>query len=194
ESSGLGAGRRDGEVSAGVPRAQGRGAGRAGARPATQPAPPPAPLPPLARDPWLWAALSTLLLLVVRSLGAPLGEPVADDFDHLHHALFSHDHSWLGGGGSSSFWRPLAYEGYYGLLQSVIRTHPVWITVLHVGLLALVVVLLYDLFRRRLPRHAAACAADFVLLLEATRALVIVPVHFVDLGLIVFSVVAWRAA
>jgi len=60
-------------------------------------------LPPLLRDPWVYAALAPLLLLVVRSLGTPFGEPVADDFDHLHHALFSRDHSWLGGGGSSSF-------------------------------------------------------------------------------------------
>src|SRR5262245_30714995 len=177
-----------------VTPARSRAAKRAAAAPPPAPVAPAPALPPLARDPWLWAALSTLLLLVVRSLGAPLGEPVADDFDHLHHAMFSRDHSWLGGGGSSSFWRPLVYEGYYGLLQGVIRTHPVWITVLHVALLALVVVLLYDILRRYMPRHAAACAADFILLLEATRALVIVPVHFVDLGLIVFSVVAWRAA
>jgi tetratricopeptide (TPR) repeat protein len=180
-----------------VTRARPRAARRAGSG---APAPPPAPvaaaapLPRLARDPWLWAALSALVLLVARSWGTPFGEPVADDFDHLHHAMFSRDHSWLGGGGSGSFWRPLVYEGYYGLLQRVIRTHPAWITVLHVALLALVVVLVYDIARRQLPRPAAACAAGFLLLLESTRALIIVPVHFVDLGLIVFSVLAWRAA
>jgi tetratricopeptide (TPR) repeat protein len=182
-----------------VSRGRGRAARRAGssapaAPTAPAPAAAPAPLPPLLRDPWLWAALSTLLLLVFRSLGTPFGEPVADDFDHLHHAMFSRDHSWLGAGGSGSFWRPLVYEGYYGLLQGVIRTHPAWITVLHVALLALVVALAYDIARRHLPRPAAACAADFLLLLESTRALIIVPVHFVDLGLIVFSVLAWRAA
>jgi tetratricopeptide (TPR) repeat protein len=181
-----------------VTRARPRAARRAGssspaARPAAAAAPPP-PLPALVRDPWLWAALSTLVLLVVRSLGTPFGEPVADDFDHLHHAMFSRDHSWLGAGGSGSFWRPLVYEGYYGLLQGVIRTHPVWITVLHVTLLALAVALVYDVARRHLPRPAAACVAAFMLLLESTRALITVPVHFVDLGLIVFSVVAWRAA
>jgi hypothetical protein len=66
--------------------------------------------------------------------------------------------------------------------------------VLHVALLGLVVALAYDIARRHLPRPAAACAAGFLLLLESTRALIIVPVHFVDLGLIVFSVLAWRAA
>ena len=175
-------------------RARPRPAKRAGPAPSAPPSTPPAPLPPLLRDPWLWAALSTLVLLVARSWGAPFGEPVADDFDHLHHAMFSRDHSWLGAGGSDSFWRPLVYEGYYGLLQGVIRTHPAWITVLHVALLAVTVALAYDVARRHLPRPAAACAADFLLLLESTRALIIVPVHFVDLGLIVFSVAAWRAA
>ena len=76
--------------------------------------------PPLLRDPWAWVALGVVLLLIVRSWGAPFGEPVADDFDHLHHVLFSHDRSWWGGGGSSSFWRPLAYQGYYGALAGVI--------------------------------------------------------------------------
>ena len=155
---------------------------------------PPAPLPPLWRDAWLAVALAPLVLLVVRSLGAPLGEPVADDFDHLHHTLFSRDHSWLGGGGSASFWRPLAYQGYYGLLHGVIRSHPAWISVLHVALLVLVVALLHDIARAHLPRPAAASVAMFPLLLESARALVIVPVHFVDVGLIVFSVVAWHAA
>jgi len=125
---------------------------------------------------------------------APDGEPVADDFDHLHHTLFAHDSSWLDGGGSKSFWRPLAYQGYYGLLHGVIVAHPAWITALHLALYAVCVWLLYDIARRHLPGPAAAVVASFPLLLESSRALVLVPVHFVDLGLIVFSVVAWRLA
>ena len=148
----------------------------------------------LLREPWLAVALASIVLLVVRLRGAALGEPVADDFDHLHHVLFSADHSWLGGGGSRSFWRPLAYQGYYRLLHRVILSYPALITLLHVALLALVVVLLFDIARRHLPAPAAATLAMFPVLLESTRALVIVPVHFVDLGLIVFSVLAWRAA
>lgn len=145
-------------------------------------------------EPWLWVALAAVLLVFVRSLGAPLGEPVADDFDHLHHALFAHDLSWLNGGGSLSFWRPLAYQGYYGLLHEVILTHPLWIAALHLAMYGVCVVLLYDTARRHLPGSAAAVVASFPLLLESSRALVLVPVHFVDLGLILFSVVAWRLA
>ena len=156
--------------------------------------PPPSQAPPLWRDGWLAAALAPLVLLVARSLGSPFGEPVADDFDHLHHALFSADRSWLGDGGSASFWRPLAYQGYYGLLHGVMRSHPAWIAALHLALLGLAVALLYDTARRHLSRPAAATLAMFPVLLESTRALVIVPVHIVDLGLILFSVAAWRAA
>ena len=151
-------------------------------------------LPPLFTDPWCWGALAFVLLVLLSSLGAPFGEPVADDFDHLHYALFHADGSWLDGGGSRSFWRPLAYQAYYGLLHDLILTHPGWIAILHLTLLALAVLLLFDLARRRLGSPAAAVVASFPLLLESTRALLIVPVHFVDLGLIVFSVVAWHAA
>src|SRR5438093_302598 len=95
--------------------------------------------PRLMADPWLWAGLLSVLLVFVRSLGAPLGEPVADDFDHLYHVLFTSHGSWFDGGGSQSFWRPLAYQGYYGLLHGVILAHPVWITLLHVALYAVCV-------------------------------------------------------
>ncbi len=154
------------------------------------PATPP-PRPALWRDPWLWASLIAVLLVLVRSLGAPLGEPVADDFDHLHHALFIHGGSWFGSGGSGSFWRPLAYQGYYGLLHDMIVMHPVWISALHLALLGVVVVLLFDIARAVVPGPAAATIASFPLLLEAARALIVVPVHIVDLGLLTASVLAW---
>lgn len=166
------------------------------AAPAT-PVPPLAPggePPPLFRDPWAWAALGVVLLLIVRSWGAPFGEPVADDFDHLHHVLFAHDRSWWGGGGSASFWRPLAYQGYYGALAGVILTHPAWIAALHAAFVALTVLLVHDIARRHVAAPLAAIAAAFPWLVESARALVLVPVHFVDLGLIVFSALAWWLA
>jgi hypothetical protein len=146
------------------------------------------------RDPWAWASLAVVALLLVRAWGAPFGEPVADDFDHLHHVLFARDHSWWGGGGSSSFWRPLAYQGYYGLLTGTILAHPAWIAGLHALLVAVTVVLVHDIARRHVAGPLAAIAATFPWLVESARALVLVPVHFVDLGLIFFSVLAWRAA
>lgn len=154
----------------------------------------PVPRPHLAVDPWLWAALALVLLVVARSWGAAFGEPVADDFDHLRYTLLGHGGSWLDGGGSASFWRPLAYQGYYGLLHGVIMEHPAWISALHVGMLALATVLLFDLARERASGPVAFAVAGFPLLLEAVRALILVPVHIVDLGLFFASVVAWWCA
>src|SRR5262249_18336206 len=80
------------------------------ARPRRAPEAPLAPAPPLARDPWAWVAVLGVIPLIVRAWGAPLGEPVAEDFDFLHYALFQR-FSPFDGGGSSSFWRPLAHQG-----------------------------------------------------------------------------------
>lgn len=154
----------------------------------------PAALPPLFLDPWAWASLGVLVFVLARAWGVPFGEPVADDFDHLHHALFARDHSWWGGGGSASFWRPLAYQGYYGAFTGLILSQPGWVTVLHTTLAAVAVLAVYDTLRRRVAPPLAALAAAFPWLLESSRALLAVPVHIVDLGMIVLSALAWRAA
>src|SRR5690349_12108444 len=64
-------------------------------------APPPfARAPSPARDVWGWLAALSALPLVLHSLGAPLGEPVAEDFDFLHRALFGPRAQFFDGGGS----------------------------------------------------------------------------------------------
>ena len=146
------------------------------------------------RDVWAWASLAVLALVLARAWGVPFGEPVADDFDHLHHVLFSTDRSWWGGGGSASFWRPLAYQGYYGAFTGLILSQPAWVTVVHTLLAAVAILAVYDALRGRVSRSVAALAAASPWLLESSRALLVVPVHIVDLGLIVFSALAWRAA
>jgi len=167
--------------------------------------PPPAPVAPRAgatpppapawwRDAWAWASVVAVVPLVLHSLGAPLGEPVADDFDNLHYALFSGHQDWLSGGGSRTFWRPLAYQGYYGLLSPVFLARPPIVVGLHILLLAVTALLLYRTLRRFMPGPWAAAAASFPLLAESTRALIAVPVHFVDLGLLLFSALALHEA
>src|SRR4029078_6883425 len=44
------------------------------------------PRPPLWRDVWAWASVLAIAPLVLHSLGARLGEPVADDFAWLPRA------------------------------------------------------------------------------------------------------------
>jgi len=149
---------------------------------------------PWWRDGWAWGSLLVLVPLVLHSLGAPLGEPVADDFDHLHYALFAPHRSWLDGGGSGSFWRPLAYQGYFGLLARAFLASRVTVVLLHLSLLAAAVLLTYRAARRFMPDSVAAVVASFPLLCESARALIAVPVHFVDVGLILFSGLALHEA
>ena len=122
------------------------------------------PVPiPAWRDPWAWASLLAVAPLAIHSLGAPLGEPVAEDFDFLHRALFSR-FTLLDGGGSEAFWRPLPHQIYYRALAWLILDHPGLIAALHATLLAVATVLIYGAFRRGWPPAWAAVIATFPLL------------------------------
>jgi hypothetical protein len=159
------------------------------ARPPAKPAVA-APPPPLARDPWAWITLAGVVPLLVRCAGAPLGEPVAEDFDFLHRAIFRGMGSLLDGGGSLAFWRPLAHQVYYAVLGRLILSQPFAVGVLHVLLLCAGALLLYRALRTSLPGAESAMAASFPLLAESTRTILGWPTQFVDLGLFVFSALA----
>src|SRR2546425_553456 len=73
------------------------------------------------------------LPLVLHSLSTPLGEPFADDFSFLRRALFPGPLSWLDGGGSPIFWRPLSRQLYFGAFGELMLSHPAWIAGLHLG-------------------------------------------------------------
>ena len=60
-------------------------------KPASAPAGPRTAPPPSLRDPWLWLSCAALPLVLLKCLGAPLGEPAAEDFDFLHSALLLSD-------------------------------------------------------------------------------------------------------
>jgi hypothetical protein len=151
-------------------------------------------LPAWWRDRWAWVSVFAVVPLVVHSLSASLGTPVADDFELLHYTLYSARFDWLSGGGSETFWRPLAYQGYYGLFSQVFLSWPRVVVVLHVVMLAVTALLVYRTARRFMPAPWAAATATFPLLAESTRALIIVPVHFVDVGLLLFSAIAFHEA
>ncbi len=165
---------------------------RRGAAPA---AGPPVPAAPLAwRDPWTWLAALAVVPLWLRSWGAPLGEPVAEDFDFLHRALLERSRTLLDGGGSLAFWRPLAHQIYYLALGRLILSHPMAVAAIHAGLLALGAVLVYRAFRTVWNGPLACAAAVFPLLSESTRTLIAWPTQFVDLGLFLFSALALHEA
>ena len=147
--------------------------------------------PPVAwwRDVWCWAAMSTVLVLVGHSLGAPLGEPVAEDFDFLHRALLGANHTLLDGGGSVAFWRPVSHQLYYLALGRVMLAEPRVVAALHALLMVVAVWLVYRGLRNTLSAPVAAVAASFPVLAESTRTVLSWPSQFVDLGLWVFT--AW---
>ncbi len=174
-----------------VRREPDRPAARA-AKPAA--APPLPPAPPLLRDPWAWLAPLGVLPLLARCIGAPLGEPVAEDFDFLHRALILGTGTLLDGGGSQAFWRPIPHQSYYWLFGRAIVEHPGAVAAFHVFALALGALLFYRVAREALPGPAAAVAASFPLLAESTRTLVGWPTQFVDVGLYLFSALALHEA
>ena len=139
-----------------------------------------------ARLPWALLCLLAPFLLLAHSLGAPLGQSVAEDFDFLHDALFS-SFNLFNGGGSGAFWRPISHQIYYRLLAPLILDHPGAVAAIHVALLVLSSMLIYRAFRNAYPPVWAACIATFPLLSESTRTLIAWPSHFVDLGVWLFT-------
>jgi tetratricopeptide (TPR) repeat protein len=137
---------------------------------------------PTWRSPWAWASLLAVLPLVLHSLGAPLGEPFADDFDYIRRMLLEGGSSFFDGCGSVLYWRPLGRQVYFGLLSPLIVAHPVWVPIIHFAALATMALLLYRAFRTGWPGPWAAGAATFILFAESTRMLAAWPSHFMDLG------------
>ncbi len=127
-------------------------------------------------------------------LGAPWGEPVAEDLDFLHRALVQGMGSLLDGGGSQAFWRPIPHQLYYALLGRVIVSAPAWGTVFHLACLMIGALLLYRALRPAWSGPLACMAAAFTLGAESTRTIAAWPTQFVDVGLFVFSMLAWYAA
>jgi hypothetical protein len=141
-------------------------------------------------DPWAWLSVLSVLLLVLKSLGAPLGEPVAEDFDFLRRAVLSDSNPLFDGGGSTAFWRPLAHQLYYDAFGRLMLEHPGAIAAIHAALLALSALLLYRTFRIAFSGPVAAAIASFPFMAESTRTLIAWPSHFVDLGAFLFSSIA----
>ena len=141
------------------------------------------------KDRWCWAALASVLVLVAHSVGAPLGEPVAEDFDFLSRALLSGRHTLLDGGGSQAFWRPVSHQLYYLIFGRLMLAAPWAMALVHALLMGLAVWLVYRALRPALSGPAAAVAASFPVLAESTRTVLSWPSQFVDLGLWVFT--AW---
>lgn len=146
------------------------------------------------RDRWLWLAALAVVPVLFQMRGAPLGVPVADDFDYLHRVALSGVHTLLDGCGSIFYWRPLSRQIYFEALWRLILDAPAVVAVLHALVLAATTVLLYRAFRVRWSGFVAWSAATFPLFAEATRMLVTWPSNFQDLGAMLFAALALHEA
>ena len=142
-------------------------------------------------DPWAFAAAAAALLPLLKAIGAPLGEPVADDFDFLHHALFG-PRNLLDGGGALIYWRPLARQIYYGALGHWMLTSPLAIALLHIALLAAAAVLIQRALAPAMGGARAAAAATFPVIADSARTLILWPAAMQDLGALFFVALAFH--
>jgi tetratricopeptide (TPR) repeat protein len=126
--------------------------------------------------------------------GAPWGEPVAEDFDFLHRALFQGTGSLLDGGGSQAFWRPVPFQLYYAAFGRLILAAPAVVTCIHLALLALGAWLLYRALRPSWSGPLACAAATFTLLAEGTRTIAGWSAQFVDVAVFVAAALAVHEA
>lgn len=145
------------------------------------------------KDPWTAALVAGAIAVLFAARSAPLGFPVADDFGFLSHALLHPPASWLDGGGSPLYWRPLSRQLYYQVLGPLLLAWPFAIALIHAALLALASVLLYRALRPAWPAPAAALAASFPLVLDAARQVVSWSSCAQDLLALVFGAVALHA-
>src|SRR5262245_395240 len=137
-------------------------------------------IPPTWRDPWAWVCVIAVIPVLAHSWNALLGEPVADDYDFLHHALLDPHGSLFDGGGALIYWRPLSRQLYYGLFGPLMLSHPRILAAFHTGLLVAAALLLYRALRPRWDGPSAALAATFPLFSEGTRVLLMWPAAFQD--------------
>ncbi len=155
----------------------------AGAASATRAAPvdrPGARPPPAAAGGWLARAcllspLAALAALAWSLRGAPLGTPVADDFEFLRRLQLPGPPGLLDSMGATYYWRPLSRQVWFTLMAPLLSAAPWAVAVIHVAILALTAGLLARIARRVVPWPAAALVAAAVIASEPARVLVAWP-------------------
>jgi hypothetical protein len=131
---------------------------------------------------WALPAISVLAVLV-RSTPAPLGEPVADDFDFLYVQLRG-PRAFFSGGGSASFWRPIPHQVYYATVGRLLFSESWIVPALNAILLCAAGYLVMRALKPRLSVLALGSAVSFALLSEPCRAFMTWASHFVEVSYI----------
>ncbi len=152
-------------------------------------------MPPRNRAPWALLIAACVLALLWHARATPLGEPFADDFLFLERVRNGGPYTWLDGGGSTLYWRPLGRQAYFQLLGGLILAQPWLVALLHAALLGAAAWLVYRALRiAGMTGAPAAVAASFPLLVESARMLIGWPSHFQDVGALFFASLALHEA
>jgi tetratricopeptide (TPR) repeat protein len=142
-------------------------------------------------DWWAVAVGAAVLVPLLKLWGAPLGEPVADDYDFLHRALLE-PARLLDGGGALIYWRPLARQLYFAAAGQLMLSHPLLVALLHAALLAASAVLLQRALAPSWGGMRAAAVASFPVLADSARTLILWPSAMQDLGALFFVSLAFH--
>jgi tetratricopeptide (TPR) repeat protein len=156
-----------------------------------------APAHPIAarRASWALLIVACLAMLLWHARATPLGEPFADDFLFLERVRLGGPYTWLDGGGSPLYWRPLGRQAYFQLFGALLLAQPLAMALLHAALLGAAAWLVYRALRATgLAGAPAAVAASFPLLVESARMLIGWPSHFQDVGALFFASLALHEA
>ncbi len=123
----------------------------------------------------LLSPLVALAALAWSLRGAPLGAPVADDFEFLHRVVFPSGSGAFDSMGASYYWRPLSRQAWFPLVSPLLLAAPGFVAAFHVAILGVTAFLLARLARRIVPWPAAALVAAAIIASEPARALVTWP-------------------
>lgn len=144
--------------------------------------------------PWFALALAALPVLLWVTRGAPLGTPVADDYDFLYWLRFHRPLSFFDAMGGGPYWRPVTRQLYVTLLAPAMFRAPWLVAAVHVAALAVLVVALFLAMRRAFPPPVAAAIAAFAPLARPARTLLAWPSGIEPLAAMTFVALALHAA
>lgn len=146
------------------------------------PAAPAAPSRTRAAPPGAWldracrfAPFAALAVLAWSLRGAPLGAPVADDFEFLARTTLHPAPDFLDTMGASYYWRPLSRQVWFPLVTPLLLAAPGAVAAIHVALVAATAFVLARVARRVVPAAAAALVGAAVIASEPARVLVTWP-------------------
>jgi hypothetical protein len=122
-----------------------------------------------------WAPLAALLALAWSLRGAPLGTPVADDFEFMSRMVFHRPLDFFDSMGATYYWRPFSRQVWFSLVTPLLVAAPWAVAALHVALVVALAWVLGRVAGRLAPAPAAPLVTAAVLLSEPARALITWP-------------------